>query len=57
MENYNTIEYKWEHGIYQLDDLVEMVQNGFINEKEFFNITRYNYNQIEKIVCDLNCQS
>ena len=37
MENYNTIEYKWEHGIYQLDDLVEMVQKGFINEKEFFN--------------------
>lgn len=47
METYNTIKYKWEHGIFNLDDMIYFVENGIINKQQFFEITRYKYDGVK----------
>ena len=46
MEDKSLISYKWEQGIYELKDMIQLVQQGIINEDQFFEITRYNFNGI-----------
>lgn len=43
MENENIITYKWEQGIYNLKDLIYLVEFRQITPAQFFEITRYNY--------------
>lgn len=48
MEDIILIEYKWNHGIYELKDMIELVKNQKITKQEFFDITRYNYDGVIK---------
>ena len=48
MESYSLIKYKWQHGIYNLKKMIELVQTYELNEEQFFDITRYNYDIIKK---------
>ena len=43
MEDKNIITYKWDHGVYSLEDLIILVKYNQISPEEFFEITRYNY--------------
>lgn len=43
MEFDNLITYKWEQGIYSLEDLIILVKYKQITPEQFFEITRYNY--------------
>ncbi len=43
MEDKNIITYKWDHGVYSLEDLIILVKYNQITPEEFFEITRYNY--------------
>ena len=47
MDNYIIIEYKWEHGIYDLKDMINLVQNKILSKQQFFEITRYNYDGVK----------
>lgn len=40
--------YKWDQGVYSLKDMVILVRYNQITPEQFFEITRYNYNTIEK---------
>ena len=44
MENINLITYKWEQGVYSLNDMIILVKYNQISPEEFFKITRYDYN-------------
>ena len=46
MESYDLIEYKWEQGVYNLKDMIKLVDNKEITKKQFFQITRYNYDGV-----------
>lgn len=48
-ESYNLIKYKYERGAYTLEKMVKFVEEGKITEKEFHQITSYNYQGIKKI--------
>ena len=52
MEDKNLIKYKWDSGVYSLEDMVKLVLDNIINEEQFFSITSYNfrgvYSQINK---------
>jgi len=43
MEDKSLITYKWESGVYDLEDLVKLVENEELTVDEFFEITRLNY--------------
>ena len=51
MENKDLIQYKWEQGVYQLKDMVKIVQEKIITKEDFFNITRYNFDSIIGTYC------
>ena len=42
------IEYKWNQGIYELKDMIELVKDQKLTKQEFFDITRYNYDGVTK---------
>ena len=48
MENLTILQYKWDTGVYGLEELSELVQSKEITEKDFFEITRYNYKSIQE---------
>ena len=43
MESFNLITYKWEQGVYSLEDLVVLVKYNVITPEQFFDITRFDY--------------
>lgn len=43
MEDKSLIAYKWESGVYDLEDLIKLVENEELTADEFFEITRLNY--------------
>lgn len=49
MENFSLIKYKWEYGIYSLDKMISLVQQNQINKKDFFTITGYNFDGLNKV--------
>ena len=49
MNNYNLIKYKWENGVYKIEDMIQFVKIGILNKQQFFEITRYDYYGIKKI--------
>ena len=48
MESKEMIMYKWENGVYNLQDLINLVKNNQITQQDFFKITRFNYAAVEK---------
>ena len=42
------IKYKWQMGIYEIKDMVQLVKDGIINEQDFFSITRCSYDGVQK---------
>lgn len=48
MENLTILQYKWDTGVYGLEELSKLVQLKEITEKDFFEITRYNYKSIQE---------
>lgn len=42
------IKYKWQMGIYEIKDMVQLVKDGIINEQDFFSITRRSYDGVQK---------
>lgn len=48
MEEKSLITYKWEGGVYDLEDLYILTKYHQLTPKEFFDITRYDYEVIRK---------
>lgn len=48
MEDIILIEYKWNSGVYQLKDMIKLVEDQRLTKQEFFDITRYNYDGVTK---------
>lgn len=46
MDSKDLILYKWEQGIYELKDMIRLVQQKIISKEEFFEITRYNFDGV-----------
>ena len=47
-ESISLIAYKYRIGAYTLEDMIELVEKGFITKEDFFNITRYNFDGVKK---------
>lgn len=47
MESINVIKYKWQHGVYDLKDMIILVEKDLLNKQEFFDITRYRYHGVK----------
>lgn len=47
MEDKLLVAYKWDSGIYKLEDMVKLVQNGIINKDQFFDITRCHFDKVK----------
>lgn len=45
---HSLIQYKWQMGIYEIKDMVQLVKDGIINEQDFFSITRRSYDGVQK---------
>lgn len=43
--NIDILKYKWENGVYNKEDLIEMVEKGQITKQDYFEITRHKYIQ------------
>ena len=46
MESETITTYKWEEGVYSLQDMVILVKYKQLTPEQFFEITRYNYDVI-----------
>lgn len=46
MQTIELIQYKWDHGIYDLQYMVNLVYKERITKEQFFDITRYNFDGI-----------
>ena len=46
-ESFLLIKNKYEMGAYDLEDLLNMVENKIINKEEFFDITTFNYDGLK----------
>lgn len=51
MENKILIQYKWQHGVYQLKDMIKMVESDIITKEDFFYITRFDFDGIIGTYC------
>lgn len=47
MDTYIIIQYKWQHGVYGLEDMMQFVENKILSKQQFFEITRYNYDGVK----------
>lgn len=47
-ESYNLIKYKFEMGVYSLDEMIKFVEDNQITKDEFKYITSYNYYGIKE---------
>ncbi len=45
MESVDLIKYKWQHGVYTLQEMKDFVINNIITKDQFFQITRFYYVQ------------
>ena len=43
MNSINLIEYLWETKVYNIEDMLKLVDNKIINKEQFFEITRKKY--------------
>lgn len=52
MESKNLIIYKWEHRVYDLKNMIKLVEDNIITKDDFLDITRYNYDGVtDSIIC------
>lgn len=51
-ESYDLIKYKFEMGVYSLEQMCEFVEKEWITEHDFHFITTYNYKAIKKCGID-----
>ena len=49
MDTYMIIQYKWQHGVYELEDMIQFIENKILSKQQFFEITRYNYDGVKSI--------
>lgn len=49
MESYDLIKYKFEMGVYSLEQMYEFVEQNLITGYDFHYITSYNYQGIKKM--------
>lgn len=47
METENIITYKWNNGVYNLQDMIILVKYENLTPEDFFKITRYNYDAVK----------
>lgn len=45
----NEIIYKWQHGIYDLKDMIKLVEENIISQKDFFEITRFRFEKLKNL--------
>ena len=45
---YTEIQYKYEMGVLSVDDMCDLVASRVLTKEEFFEITRLNYDGINK---------
>lgn len=43
MQSFYTINYKYQHGVYSIQNIIELVKQKVLTEEEFKDITSYNY--------------
>lgn len=43
MESLSLLQFKWDYGVYDLDYMIYLVDEGHITPEQFHEITRYNY--------------
>lgn len=48
MESFSLIKYKWESGVYTLKEMIQLVKQQELSQQQFFDITRYDYNNIKQ---------
>lgn len=48
MESFSLIKYKWESGVYTLKEMIQLVKQQELSQQQFFDITRYNYDNIKQ---------
>ena len=48
MESLSLIEYKWQQGVYTLQQMMRMVENHIITKDQFFELTRFYYDGVKK---------
>lgn len=46
LQSKNAIKYKWEHGAYNIKDMIKLVKKENITKEDFFIITRCHYDKI-----------
>lgn len=49
MESYDLIKYKFEMGVYSLEQMCKFIEQNLITEYDFHNITPYNYQGIKNV--------
>ena len=47
MEEETLVTYKWDQGVYSLEDMLILVKYKKLTPDQFFEITRYNYDAIK----------
>lgn len=47
MESLSIIQYKWQHGVYGLKQMMQKVETGIITKEQFFEITRFCYDGVK----------
>lgn len=45
----NEIIYKWQHGIYDLKDMIKLVEENIISQEDFFEITRFKFEKLKNL--------
>lgn len=48
IDSYTLMKYKYEEGVYSIEDMCDFVEKGYINEIEFHLITSLTYRGIKK---------
>ena len=54
MESLILIKYKWDMGIYSLEQIIRLVKNKILTKQDFFYITRFNYNGLIRKLKKMN---
>ena len=49
MQDIELIRYKWQQGVYDVEDMIDLVCKKIITKDQFFNITRYNFDGIVQV--------
>jgi hypothetical protein len=48
IDSFSLMKYKYEEGVYSLEDMCDFLEKGYLNEIEFHLITGYQYKGVKK---------